>query len=334
MPQKKNRVTIAEVAEYAKVSTMTVSRVVNKRGQVSEKMRQRVNDAMHALGYKPNRIARSLASNKTFKIGVIVPDMSSMFFTAILASIEHVLWKHDYYMVLCNTGKSNRREQDILDVFEEDQVDGVLIFGSHLDCKQLTNLLRNQRAAVVFNGEVDPKVAGQILLDQNGAIETAIHLLVETGRTHLGYVGVDKRTYAMRERKRAFDEVIVQLGDKVTGWVMDSNTRNVESGLREYLADFPATNGLLCFNDELAADVLLALFNIGKKVPDDIAVIGFDDVRLAQWVSPQLTTIRLKNGISKLGELAAKMLLDRIEGRAGESSVVLGHELVIRDSTP
>lgn len=334
MPQKKNRVTIAEVAEYAQVSTMTVSRVVNNRGQVSEQMRQRVHVAMRELGYRPNRIARSLASNKTFKIGVIVPDMSSMFFTAILSSIEHVLWKHDYHMVLSNTGRSNRREQDILDVFEEDQVDGVLIFGSHLDCKQLTNLLRHQRAAVVFNGEVDPKVAGQILLDQTGAIETAILHLVDRGRTYLGYVGVDRRTYAMRERKHAFDEIITRNQDNVTGWVMDSNENNLETTLRQFLIDYPQTNGLICFNDELAANVLLALSKIGKNVPDDIAVVGFDDVLLAQWMTPQLTTIRLKNGISKLGELAANMLLDRIEDKADVQPVILEHELVIRDSTP
>ena len=140
MPPKKSRVTIADVAQYASVSTMTVSRVVNNRGQVSEATRKLVHAAMHELGYKPNRIARSLVSDKTYKIGVIVPDMSSQFFAAILASIEHVLWEHDYYMVLSNTGKSERRERDILDVFEQDQVDGVLIFASHLNCEQLSTL--------------------------------------------------------------------------------------------------------------------------------------------------------------------------------------------------
>lgn len=333
MPPKKNRVTIAQVAEYAQVSTMTVSRVVNNRGQVSEKMRQLVQNAMDELGYRPNRIARSLVSNKTYKIGVIVPDMSSMFFTAILSSIEHVLWKHDYYMVVSNSGKSNRREQDIFDVLEEDQVDGVLSFGSHLDSQQLTSLLRNQKASVVFNSEVDPKVAGQILLDQAGAVQSAVNYLVGKGRKKLGYVGVDGRTYAMRERERAFRYAIGQFDD-ICGWALDTGKVTVKTVLSQYVEEYPETNGLICFNDEVAADVLLILSQMGKKVPDDIAVIGFDDVRAAQWVTPRLSTIRLKKGISYLGELAAHMLLERIEGESDNSPVVLDHELVIRESTP
>ncbi|MCB9461106.1 MAG: LacI family DNA-binding transcriptional regulator [Anaerolineaceae bacterium] len=332
MPEKKNRITIAQVAEYAQVSTMTVSRVVNNRGQVSEKMRQLVQNAMDELEYKPNRIARSLVSNKTFKIGVIVPDMSSMYFAAILSSIEHVLWEHDYYMVVSNTGKSERREQDVLDVFEQDQVDGVLIFGSHLDYEQLTSLLGSQRAAVVFNAKVDTKVAGQILLDQRGAIETAVHHLISKGRTNLGYAGVDRRTYAMREREQAFRHAISQLG--VDGWIMDSDKHNIDSELEKFLSDYPATNGIICFNDELAADVLLTLSRLGKHIPDDIAVVGFDDIQLAQWVSPRLTTFRLKKSVSELGELAAHMLLERIEGNNDHSPVILDHELVIRESTP
>ncbi|MCA9883083.1 MAG: LacI family DNA-binding transcriptional regulator [Anaerolineae bacterium] len=334
MPEKKNRITIAQVAEYAQVSTMTVSRVVNNRGQVSEKMRQLVQHAMDELEYKPNRIARSLVSNKTFKIGVIVPDMSSMYFAAILSSIEHVLWEHDYYMVVSNTGQSNRREQDILDVFEQDQVDGVLVFGSHLESKQLSNLLCNQRAAVVFNGEVDTRVAGQILLDQRGAIESAIQHLISKGRRNLGYAGVDRRTYAMRERELAFGNIIDQVGNGVNGWVMDTTAHNIDHELEKYLDKYPATNGIICFNDELAADVLLTLSRLGKHIPDDIAVVGFDDIQLAQWVSPRLTTFRLKKSVSELGELAAHMLLERIEGNNDHSPVILDHELVIRESTP
>jgi len=238
-------------------------------------------------------------------------------------------------MVVSNTGASDRREQDILDVFEQDQVDGILVFGSHLDSNQLTSLLRNQRAAVVFNGEVDPKVAGQILMDIQGAIASAVHHLVDKGRRKIVYAGSDYRTYAMRERERAFTKVIEEIGDSVEGWIMSSTKHNnLDSDLEKFLNDYPETNGIVCFNDELAADVLLILSRLGKSVPDDIAVIGFDDVRLAQWVSPRLTTIRLKKSVSELGELAAHMLLERIEGNNDDSPVILNHDLVIRESTP
>jgi len=332
MPQKKDRITIASVAEHAQVSMMTVSRVVNNRGQVSDAMKQRVLSAMNELGYKPNRIARSLASNKTFKIGVIVPDMSSMFFASILASIEHILWEHDYYMVLCNTGKDERREQDILDVFEEDQVDGVLIFGTHLSHSQLTTLLKNQRAAVVFNGEVDPKVAGQILLNQSEAIGMAVKHLINVGRTTIGYIDLDQRTYSMRERRQAFENTTSQ--SSVKSWVLESGKENLAPLVRQFLQDYPQTDGIICFNDEMAVRALVILKDDGKQIPEDIAVIGYDDVKIATWVTPKLTTIRLKMSISKLGELAANMLLDRIEGKGDTNPIILDHELIIRDSTP
>jgi LacI family transcriptional regulator len=332
MPQRKKRITIASVAKHAQVSMMTVSRVVNDRGQVSDAMKQRVLSAMNELGYKPNRIARSLVSNKTFKIGVIVPDMSSMFFASVLASIEHILWEHDYYMVLCNTGKDKRREQDILDVFEEDQVDGVIIFGTHLNKDQLTNLLKNQRAAVVFNSEVDPNVAGQILMNQSEAIAMAVKHLINVGRTNLGYIDLDQRTYSMRERRQAFEDTTTQLS--VNSWVLDSGKENLEPLIKQYLQKYPQTDGIICFNDEMAVRALVILKDEGKQIPEDIAIIGYDDVKIAVWVTPKLTTIRLKMSISKLGELAAQMLLDRIEGKGSNEPIILDQELIIRDSTP
>jgi LacI family transcriptional regulator len=289
---------------------------------------------MRELGYKPNRIARSLVSNQTYKIGVIVPNISSSFFTILLESIEYVLWQHNYHMILSNTGKSDRREQDILDIFEEDRIDGVMIFGSHLDHDHLTNLLRNQRAAVVFNGEVDPSVAGQILMNQTAAIEMAVQHLLKAGRCHLGYIGVDRRTYSMRERRRAFEEVLHQFSNRVDGWVMDSGTINLNVLLPQYLETYPQTDGIVCFNDETAAEALQVLCELGKSVPDDIAVIGYDDVRLASLVTPKLTTLRLTLTISELGELAARMLLERIGGKVDQQPCILTHELIVRDSTP
>lgn len=333
MRSKKNRVTIAEVAKYANVSTMTVSRVVNKRGQVSDDMRKLVHSAMDVLGYRPNRIARSLVSSRTFKIGVIVPNIASLFFTTVLESIEYVLWQHDYSLVLSNSGQSNRREQDILDVFEEDQVDGVLIFGSHLTYDQLTTLLQNQRAAVVFNGEVDPSVAGQIIFDDQNALKMAVQYLIDVGRTKLTYVGLDKQTYSMRERRQSFEAAIATCDD-VEGWVINADADKLYIKLRQHLKDHPQTNGLICFNDEMAADVLVLLSRMGKRVPDDVAVIGYDDVKLARWVTPRLSTIKLKPSIGELGELAAQMLLERIDGNANDKPVILNHELVVRDSTP
>ena len=166
------------------------------------------------------------------------------------------------------------------------------------------------------------------------SVKRYVIYLYDAGRRCVGYVGVDTRTYAMRERKRVFEGKVRELNGHLDSWVMDSDEHTIRQGLQQYLEMYPQTNGLLCFNDEVAADVLFLLSEMGKRVPDDIAVIGFDDVKLAQWVSPRLTTVRLKQSISELGELAANMLLGRIEGEVDHQPVILSHELVVRDSTP
>jgi len=160
----------------------------------------------------------------------------------------------------------------------------------------------------------------------------AVKHLLKVGRSNLGYIGLDRRTYSMRERRDAFENIVTQFQLKY--WILDSSKEDIRPYLLQHLQDNPQTDGIVCFNDEMAADVLMILREIGKIVPDDIAIIGFDDTKIARWVTPNLTTICLKLSISKLGELAAKMLLDRIEGKVNDEPCILDHELIVRDSTP
>ena len=132
VPKPKDRVTIADVAQKADVSSMTVSRVLNNKDGISDHTREHVLTVMRELGYRPNRIARSLVTDKTLKIGVVVPSISSAYFGAVLEGAERVFWETDYHMLLANTGNNPRREAAIMDLFEEDRVDGVLVFSSIL----------------------------------------------------------------------------------------------------------------------------------------------------------------------------------------------------------
>ena len=133
MSKQKDRITIADVAEKADVSTMTVSRVLNNKGEISEATRQHVLDVMRELGYRPNRIARSLATDRTLKVGIIVPSLSSYYFGAILEGVRKMFYgRTTITSLLCNTGDSHKREKAVMRFFEEDRVDGVIVFSSHL----------------------------------------------------------------------------------------------------------------------------------------------------------------------------------------------------------
>ena len=328
------RVTLTDVAEKAAVSAMTVSRVLNNKEGISPETREHVLAVMHELGYRPNRVARSLVTDKTLKIGVIVPGISSAYFGAVLEGAERVFWDYDYNMVLCSTGNSARREQAVLDLFEEDRVDGVLVFSSHLSKEMLTQYLENQRSAVVLNAEVDETVAGHIYVDEPGAMSLAVNHLVSRGRRTLSYIGHGENTYAKRERLMGFMANLVKHGCTVNPELIISVAEDNHHLTKQLLHDHPEIDGIVCFNDEIAARALRACAELGRRVPDDVAIIGYDDIYLAELLTPTLTTLRLNMTKHEVGAMAARMLLERIEGQVNQEPVALSHRLIVRDSAP
>lgn len=335
MSRIKERITIADVAEAAEVSVMTVSRVLNNKGEISNETRQHVLAVMRDLGYRPNRVARSLATAKTLKIGVTVPSISSAYFAAVLEGAERIFWDSGYHMLLGNTAGNIRREQAILDLFEEDRVDGVIVFSSHLPASQLSASLAKQRAAVVLNSEACCVTTGHIFTDEPRSMQLAVDHLRGNGRRHLGYVGQVGGTYASRERQHSFVQALQRAGlpcspEHLT--VCDRGNGQVTA--RRLLEQNPQLDGLICFNDELAAGALRACWELGRRVPDDVAVIGYDDIFLAELMTPSLTTLRLELTKQEVGALAARMLLERIEGRPTQDEVLINHILVVRESAP
>ena len=333
-PKLKAHVTIADVAEKAGVSMMTVSRVVNNKDGIHEQTRQHIISVMDQLGYKPNRVARSLATNKTLKVGVVVPSISSAYFGAILEGAEQVFWDNEYHMLLSNSGFSAQRERNVLDLFEEDRVDGVLILGSYMRRQHLSQCLKSQRAAVVYNVEVDPDVAGHISVDERAAVSTALNHFMKRGRRKLAFVGGGNSTYAKRERTQGFLEMMGATGNYAPAPVVVCNEAGAYKATLQLLRDRPEIDGILCFHDEIAVRTLRACAEMGRKVPEDIAVIGYDDLDLARLVTPTLTCLRVTITAREIGALAARMLLDRVEGEILQEPVVLDHELVLRDSAP
>ena len=338
MSKQKDRITIADVAEKANVSTMTVSRVLNNKGEISEATRQHVLTIMSELGYRPNRVAQSLATDRTLKVGIVVPALSSYYFGAILEGTEDVLWEHGYHILLCNTGDNRQREKAVMEFFEEDRVDGVIIFSSHLTPHELTAYLDNQRAAVVMNTQVNSTSCSSILVDEHSAMSIVVQHLVSRNRSKLGFVGIRLETYAARERWNGFIAALEAAGLKPEPQYMAECSDNGWAGAydtaKNLLNNHPEIEGLVCFNDNVAAGVIRACHDLQINIPNDVAVIGYDDVFLAEVVTPSLTTLRLSLSKREVGELAARMLLDRIEGTVGETKVLLDHELVIRDSAP
>ncbi len=335
----KPRVTIADVAEKANVSKMTVSRVINHKGEISEATRRRILQVMDELDYRPNQIARSLATDMTFRIGILVPALSNPYFGEIIEGSESVFWENDYHIVLGHSGGKAAREQAVMEIFEENRVDGIIVLSGRGSLEVTTENLSHQRAAVVINTRVQAGVAARLYTDEHKTMAMIVSHLIKNGRRHLGYFGIDVDTYATIERARGFELALQNAGLPFDSSLQLCLVPDAEPAVPEVIGEMlkadPQLDGLVCFNSGFAAKALIACAHCGRRVPDDIAVVGYDDNFMAEITTPPLTTADLVMPKHEVGAMAARLLLERIQdGITEQPDVLLEHRLIVRDSAP
>ncbi len=328
------KVTISDVAKKLGVSAMTVSRVINQQDGVGEPTRQRVLEAVRTLGYQPNGMARGLRASRSLTIGLVVPDITNPFFPAVAQGAEVMARKRGYNMFLCDILDDPKNGVAALKSLEEKQVDGVIVCSSRMSDKQLFPLLGRHRAAVLINRDAPGEVAGVIKIEHALGTRLAVEHLVQRGRKKLAILAGRTGSAIGRARIEGFRTALAVEREEDRAFVIQ-NEPTAEAGreaTRALLAEHSDIDGLVCFNDIVAAGALKACKELGARVPEDVAVIGNDDIPLAQLVTPALTTLRVNK--DELGASAVQMLLDRVEGRNRQVSIVFRPELVIRASTP
>lgn len=331
-----DRVTISDVAREAGVSMMTVSRVINDKGEISPATRRRVLDVIERLGYRPSSIARGLATQRTGTLGLVVPDIANPFFSDVARGAEDKACAAGYNVVVCNTDESPQRETAALESLEEKRVDGLLLCSSRLTDKDLRSALDLHSAAVLVNCNLEGYQVGAILLDDEGGARAATRHLLQSGHRVVGFLAGPLASYSSRQRSKGYRAALEIAGMRYnTAWVRPCS-HDVEGGqvaARELLTEHPEITALFCYNDLVAVGTLQACAELGRRVPQDLAIVGFDDIPMAALVTPALTTCRVPR--YELGEQAMQLLLDRINGCTEEcEEVVLQTELVIRASAP
>jgi LacI family transcriptional regulator len=331
-----SRTTISDVAKEAGVSTMTVSRVLNGRGEISQETRERVQSVIDRLNYRPNSLARNLKTQRTHTIGLIVPDITNPFFPELVRGAEDTAAEEGFAVILCNTIRNPEREQKALELLEDKRVDGLILCSSGLSDEVLVPLLKQHPAVVVFDRILDKTIAGSVKIDDvYGAISATNHLL-QIGRRRLAllagptyYLGSEQRRYgfrvALETRGFKFDpefEIACE-PDEVGGL----------EATKLLLQKHPKIDGIFCFNDLVALGALDACNELRIKVPEHVALVGFDDIRLASLTTPQLSTLHVDK--LKLGRVMVQMLLERIkDGVAATSEEVIRPQLIVRQSAP
>jgi LacI family transcriptional regulator len=329
------KVTIADVAREAGVSAQTVSRVINNKGEISPATRQSVLAVIERLGYRPSSIARSLAMRRTQTIGLSAPDIANPFWPEIARGVEDTAWERGYHVFLCNTTEAPEREAAVLRLLEDKRVDGVIIAGSRLPDAELLPLVAAHQAAVFVNRVLPESGAGSVRVDAREGAMQAVRYLVSRQRRQIAFLAGPANSQTSHNHWHGFLAALAEAGIPARREWMIHCLPYLEGGYataKALLHAFSDIDALYCYNDLIAVGALQACAEFGRRVPDDVAVVGCDDILLARIVTPALTTLRVSK--YDVGVVAARMLFDRIDGHAERDDYVIAPELVVRASTP
>ena len=331
------RVTIKEVAEKASVSTATVSHVINNTRHVEEITRRSVEQAMQQLGYQPNSLARSLRSGETKTIGLIVPDASNLFFADIARRIENLGYESGYSVILCNSDNNLAKQHNYVNTLIAKRVDGVIFISAGESNEDLEQLANSNTPIVVADRVVPLRLADVVLLDNEDAGYVATKHLLDLGHEKIGCItgpsdvspSMQRATgyrRALQERNLPIRKEYIIPGD----FTFLGGSERMAALMK--LDDRPSA--VFVFNDMMAIGAISSARRLGMQVPEEISIIGFDNIELARATSPALTT--MAQPTQELAEIATSRLIKKMtsgDSKWENEKFMLKAQLVVREST-
>lgn len=324
---------MSDVAKKANVSPATVSRVLRQPDLVNKKTREKVLKVISELNYKPHMIASQFRTQETKTILVIVPDITRPFFSEVLRGIEHMALKHGYQVILGDTENNIEREKEYVELMYKKQADGVLLLTARMDSKSLKEL-SDSFPMVLACEYVDELDIPTVSIDNISGARKLTEHLINAGHKKIAYISGPMNVILSRDRLRGFQQAMAQYDFPVDPSYIQEGDYEIESGYNQMvklLALEDPPTAVFVFNDEMALGTIKAVQDHGLKVPEDIAVVGFDNLKMATIFSPQMTTIDQPK--YEIGQRATNMLLTLMKGGSLEKKkIVLKDELIIRES--
>jgi len=313
---------------------MTVSRVGNNTGRISEQTRRHVREVINRMDYRPSRAARTLVTRQTMMIAVVVPDITNPYFAEILQGAEEVAWAHGYSVLLTNTNENPAREEAVLSQLEETTADGLIVCASRLPDDVLLPLIEKRRAGVLINREGQGQSASVVRSRYGFGYRAvrAARYLVGLGRRRIGYILLQRS--GVQANLGLFLQTMNELGAETNpGWYRTS-LPTWKSGYEAacgLLAEHPELDAVLGGNDLVALGTMRVAMEVGRRIPDDLALIGGDDILMAREVTPALTTFLVPK--FELGAAATRLLLDQLGGDTRYQEYLYDEEMIVRAST-
>ncbi|MFO7274322.1 MAG: LacI family DNA-binding transcriptional regulator [Bacillota bacterium] len=328
--------TIRDVARRAGVGVATVSRVLNGKGYVKAETRQRVLAAAEELGYVPSQLARGLVRRLSGTVGLVVPDITNPFFPLITRGVEDAASEAGYTVFLCNADNDPELEAQDVRKLRERRVDGVIFVGTSERRELVDQLLADDIPVVVMDRQVNHTEVDMVLVDNLAGARAAVRHLMELGHRRIAHAAGPPSTRTGQDRCQGYRQALEEAGIPYDPACVVWGDFTFESGIRAgqvLLGRSPQPTAVFAGNDLIALGVIRAAEEAGLSVPDDLSVVGFDDIQMAALVCPGLTTVR--QPAREMGRLAMTMLLERIRGEftGPGRRQVFQPELIVRGTT-
>lgn len=305
--------TIYQVSEAAGVSLATVSRVMNGNAKVSERTRKKVEDAMASLGYQPNAIAQSLASNRTNSVGLLVSELHGSYFGDLMSTVEHVLKQNGKHVIITAGHVDEKREQEAIEFLKSRRCDALILHAEAVSDDYLKTLSDSNIPIVVINRNVDGLEDKCFVVDNENGGYMATKAALEAGHKHIAYISgpLFKKDASDRlaGHKRALQEAGIAF-EESSVFEGDFHESSGQAGMQQLQDTFPGFTALVCANDEMASGAMTAAREIGYDIPAQLSIVGFDNVLFSRYLYPKLTTI--DNPIQAMGEMAAYWVLQHV----------------------
>src|SRR5690606_29222550 len=324
---------IQQVAKQAGVSVATVSRVLNGKDKVSSKTKQKVEEAIQYLNYEPSMLGRNLRNSESRIVLILIPSISNPFYFEVIKGIENMALSQNYSILLCETDSKPEKEEIYFDLVRKKMADGIISMDPAVNVETLKELAENY--AIIQCSEYGGGIGiPYVTIDSEEASYHAVKHLIQIGHRKIALMNSDEKFLYARERRMGYERALQERGIPLDGeYIFYTQELGFEQGqqtMKKILQLQDRPTAVFAVSDLLAIGALKEINAAGLHVPGDMAVVGFDKIDFSNMTNPALTTVA--QPMYKMGTVAARMLIEKIQGKTVDS-VVLGHELVIREST-
>jgi LacI family transcriptional regulator len=332
--------TVNDVAKRAGVAPITVSRVINNSGYVSEATRTRVEAAIAELGYVPNRLARSLRTKRSHVLALVITDITNPFFTTVARGVEDTAGEAGYTVTYCNTDESESKEKKYLDLLIQQQVDGILLVPARSTADSVNYLQQHGKQVVVLDRRAPGAETDVVRCDSEEGAYRLTRLLLDLGHRRIALLGGPEGVSTAEDRLTGYRRAMAEAGIEVDNDLLHAGSFTQAGGQEmagRVLSVAPRPTALLAANNFIALGALKAVVDSGLKVPKDIALVAFDDLPQALIIHPFLTVAT--QPAYQMAQEGTKLLLARLEdAAAGKESgackeIVLPIDLIVRLSS-